>query len=119
MDEMMLVYTTWPDAETAQAAGIAAVEAGLAACANILGPIQSIYRWEGEMQQQTELAMLLKTRAALAEPLKAMILARHPYSTPCVIGLPVSREGSNAGFLSWIEEQTMSDARQMPAGPDN
>ena len=119
MDEMMLVYTTWPDAETAQAAGVAAVEAGLAACANILGPIQSIYRWEGQMQRQGELAMVLKTRAGLAEPLKAMILARHPYTTPCVIGLPVSREGSNAGFLLWIEEQTMSDVRQRPGALDN
>ena len=46
MDELLILYTTWPDAETAEACGRAAVEEKLAACANVLAPMRSIYRWE-------------------------------------------------------------------------
>lgn len=106
MDEMLLVYTTWPDAETAQAAGLAAVQARLAACANILGPLQSIYAWKGQVEQTSETPMLLKTRASCAEALRAMIARRHPYETPCILALPLLNAGSNIDFLHWIEEQT-------------
>ncbi len=106
MEEMLLVYTTWPDAETAQAAGLAAVQAQLAACANVLAPMCSIYRWKGAAVQQSETPMLLKTRASCAPPLRALMLARHPYETPCFIALTLSQEASSNEFLQWIGEQT-------------
>ena len=109
MDEMVLVYTTWPDAETAQAAAEAAIEARLAACANILAPTRSIYAWKGRLERETEIPMLLKTRAAHSQALREMILDHHPYETPCVIVLPIRAEGSNPEFLNWIKQQTISD----------
>ena len=105
MDEAMILYTTWPDAETAQAAGQAAVEAKLAACANVLAPMTSIYRWQGVMAQASETPMLLKTTAGAAERLKEMILARHPYEAPCVLALRVEAAGSSPAFIQWIGEE--------------
>lgn len=106
MDEMLLVYTTWPDAETAQAAGEAAIAARLAACTNILGPMLSIYAWKGQIEQETEIPMLLKTRAQCMTSLRELILGLHPYDTPCVIALPLNEGGSNPEFLNWIKQQT-------------
>lgn len=106
MDEIVLLYTTWPDAETAEAAAVAAVESHLAACANILGPMTSVYRWEGRIERQGEIPMILKTTAAAAPSLSALIQERHPYQTPCVLALPVLAAGSNPAFLAWICEHT-------------
>ena len=106
MDEIVLLYTTWPDAETAEQAAEAAIEAGLAACANILAPIRSLYLWNGALERQDEHAMLLKTTASVAPALRDLILERHPYETPCVLELPVRAEGSNTAFLAWIDGQT-------------
>jgi periplasmic divalent cation tolerance protein len=109
MDEMLLVYTTWPDAETAQAAAEAAIEARLAACANILAPMHSIYEWKGRIEREAEIPMLLKTRSACMPSLRALILRGHPYDTPCVIALPLIAAGSNPEFLHWIKQQTTSE----------
>jgi periplasmic divalent cation tolerance protein len=102
MEDCLILYTTWPDAETAEAAGRAAVEAKLAACANLLAPMTAIYRWEGRIQRETETAMLLKTTGAAAPGLRDFILARHPYATPCVVAWPCDPAGSNPAFVRWI-----------------
>lgn len=101
MDDLVILYTTWPDAETAQACGRAAVEAKLAACANVLAPMQSIYRWDNGIQSDTEIPMLLKTTRKAAENLKSLVLARHPYDTPCVLALDTWPGGCNPGYISW------------------
>ena len=106
MPEAVILYTTWPDPETAEAAARAAVEAGLCACVNIGRPGVSIYRWEGEMQRDLEAPVLFKTTAARVEALKALILDRHPYELPCVLALPVDGPGSHAAYLAWIGQET-------------
>jgi len=105
MTDAVILYTTWPDAETAQAFGRSAVEAKLAACANVLAPMTSIYRWRGAVEQTAETPMLLKTTAAAADRLRDLILARHPNETPCVVALAVQEIGSNPAFLQWIGEE--------------
>lgn len=105
MNDAVILYTTWPDAETAQAFGRSAVEAKLAACANVLAPMISIYRWQGALVQAAETPMLLKTTAAAAGRLRDLVLARHPYETPCVVALAVQETGSNPAFLQWIGEE--------------
>ena len=102
MQDVVLIYTTWPDAETADAAAAEAVERRLAACANRLAPMRSIYRWEGRVEQADETPMLFKTAAETAPALQAFIVERHPYETPCVVALSVSASGSHAEFLQWI-----------------
>src|SRR3954468_3442182 len=99
MQDVVLIYTTWPDAETADAAAVEAVERRLAACANRLAPMRSTYRWEGRIEQADETPMLFKTTAGAAAALQAFIAERHPYQTPCVVALPVSTSGSHPGFL--------------------
>ena len=78
MSEIVLVYTTWPDAESAENAGAEAVAERLAACANVLSPMRSIYRWKGAVEQAQETPMLLKTTRAHAAALKDFLLDAPP-----------------------------------------
>ncbi|HEY4030434.1 MAG TPA: divalent-cation tolerance protein CutA [Caulobacteraceae bacterium] len=105
MDEFLILYTTWPDAETAEACGRAAVEEKLAACANLLAPMRSIYRWQGEVQVEAETPMLLKTTAAAADRLKALILTYSPYDVPCILALPLDFENCNPHYLAWAKAE--------------
>ena len=103
MDELVILYTTWPDAETAEACGRAAVEEKLAACANVLAPMRSIYRWEGQIQVEAEIPMLLKTTTAAAGQLNRLILRYSPYETPCILALPVDAHNCNPGYVNWVK----------------
>jgi periplasmic divalent cation tolerance protein len=105
MDEVVLLYTTWPDAETAEAAAVEAVEARLAACANILAPMRSVYRWQGAVERAQEIPALFKTTVAAAPELTRRIVARHPYDTPAVVAMRVADAGSHAPFLQWIRAE--------------
>ena len=106
MGETILIYTTWPDAETAERVGAEAVAKRLAACVNVLAPMTSIYRWEGSVDRAAETPMLLKTTAEASERLRDFIAARHPYEIPCIVALPVLADGSNPAFLGWIAKET-------------
>jgi periplasmic divalent cation tolerance protein len=103
MDELVILYTTWPDAETAEACGRAAVEEKLAACANLLAPMRSIYRWEGEIQAEAETPMLLKTTAPAAARLRELILRYSPYDVPCILALPVDSRNCNPKYVAWAQ----------------
>ncbi len=103
-DEVAVLYTTWPDAESAAAAGRLLVQERLCACVNILAPLQSIYRWEGALEEAVEVPALFKTTAQGAARLKDRIVALHPYDTACVVMMPVAKQGSNDAFLAWIQE---------------
>ena len=105
-DGTVFLYTTWPDAETARAAGQAAVEQGLAACANIFAPMTSIYRWKGAVEQAAETPMTLKTTAGRAAALRDLICAGHPYDLPCILALAVDHAASSPAFLAWIAAET-------------
>jgi len=106
MDQIALLYTTWPDAETAERAAEAAVGERLAACVNILGEGRSIYRWNGQVERAAETIALFKTTTVLASRLKQLIVDFHPHETPAVICLDVQNQGSNSAFLGWVAEQT-------------
>ena len=104
MDQAALVYTTWPSVVEAEAAGAALVEAGLAACVNILPGVRSVYRWQGAVERATETVMIVKTRAVRAEAVAIAIKARHPYDTPAIVVVPVA--GGEPGYLAWIASET-------------
>lgn len=106
MGETLLIYTTWPDAETAERVGAEAVAERLAACVNLLAPVVSIFRWEGALDRTVETPMILKTTGEASERLRDFITARHPYDTPCIVALPVLADGSNPAFLAWIARET-------------
>lgn len=109
MGETVILYTTWPDADTAERVAAEAVAERLAACANLLAPMRSIYRWQGAVDQTTETPMLLKTTAAAAGRLRDLLARRHPYEVPCIVALPLAAGASHPAFLDWIEAETRPD----------
>lgn len=99
-----LVYVTAPGMDEAQALARLAVERRLAACANILPGMRSLYWWQGRMESAEEVVLLLKTTEALVEVLMQALTDAHSYDCPCVVSLPI--ESGNPAFLQWIEEET-------------
>ena len=105
LPETLLVVTNCPDEETANAIALAVVEAGLAACVNILPRVQSIYRWQGKVESATEIPLLIKSTAALYPALQAAIAQRHPYDVPEIIALPIAR--GLPAYLNWVAAETL------------
>jgi periplasmic divalent cation tolerance protein len=103
MTQYCLVYVTAKDEEEAQIIGKALVEEKLAACVNI-HPIRSIFRWQGEINQEDEMAILAKTRAELANEVIDRVKELHSYEVPCIVVLPL--EMGNPDFLEWISQST-------------
>lgn len=104
MERAILVYTTYPSLVEAEEAGRAIVEARLAACVNILPGMISHYWWQGKIERGDEVVMIIKTRASLAETVREAVKARHSYSTPAILFLPV--EGGERSYLDWIAAET-------------
>lgn len=96
------VYATFADAEEAERIGRVVVEERLAACINILGPIRSIYRWQGAVENAAEVAAIFKTTAAAADALIARIAALHSYDVPCIVTWPIDRIA--IGYSQWVED---------------
>src|SRR6267143_1111602 len=99
-----LVFTTLPSADKAAEPAKLVVEERLAACANLLPAIRSIYRWQGKLQDENEVLLLLKTRAEHLERLKLRILELHPYEVPEVLAVPV--EAGYQPYLDWLAGET-------------
>jgi periplasmic divalent cation tolerance protein len=102
--EFVWCYVTAKDARQADRLAAALVRERLAACANILGGIQSVYRWKGRVERGREVALILKTRRTLVPALTERIRKLHTYECPCVIALPVL--GGNPDFLAWLAAET-------------
>ena len=105
--EMVLLYCPCPDAETAGRLGREIVEARLAACANILPQMVSVYHWKGAVEEAAEAVLILKTAADRADAAMQALLARHPYETPGVLVLPVANVSS--GYLAWLRGELAQD----------
>lgn len=101
---MLLVLTNLPDHDAALSLASALVEARLAACANVLAPCTSVYRWQAEIETANEVPVLLKTTVARYAELEAAIRARHPYELPEIVAVPVER--GLAGYLAWVGAET-------------
>lgn len=108
-----VVYVTAPDRATAARLARRMVESRLAACANILPRIDSVYWWEGRLETARETAFLLKTRTRLVPRLTTELRRLHPYECPCIVALPIV--AGNPGFLRWIDAETRPAPRRRPA----
>ncbi len=104
MTDLLLTCITTPDEALASRIAAAAVDARLAACAQVSGPLRSTYRWEGAVEQATEWGCQLKTTRAALPGLTALIRALHPYDVPEIIAIPIV-EG-HAPYLAWITDAT-------------
>ncbi len=95
---------TCPDEAAARGIATALLAAELAACVNCVAGIRSMYRWDGQIRDDAEVLLVIKTSAARYEALEALVRAQHPYDLPEIIALPVvagSRE-----YLNWIGQAT-------------
>lgn len=104
MTEIVSVYAVFADAEEAARIGRAVVEERLAACVNILGPCRSIYRWQGRIEEGTEVPALFKTRARKAEALMARIAELHSYDVPAAVAWPIAP--ALPAYADWVADQT-------------
>ncbi len=102
--EYVLVLTTLPGDTDASAFARAVVEERLAACVNVLSPMESFYRWEGNVQRDVERQIVMKTSRARIAALWERMRELHPYDVPEFIVVPIV-EG-NDGYLRWIGEST-------------
>lgn len=105
-----MIYVTAGSHDEALSIGTTLVEERLAACANVLGDITSVYWWQGAMQEETEVALVLKTRTDLVERVTSRVKELHDYSCPCVVALPIT--GGNPDFLAWIAAETRQRAEE-------
>lgn len=106
MREISFLYVTVPKRTLAESIGHTLVEERLAVCVNILGDIQSIYRWKGTLEQSHEVAMLIKTTNERVEAATGRIKALHPHECPAIASIPIT--GGFAPFLAWIGAETSS-----------
>lgn len=100
MEPVNLVYVTAGSKEEAFSIGRVLVAEKLAACVNVIDQMNSIFEWEGEVQQDTEVIMIAKTAESRVPELIEKIKAEHSYDCPCIVCLPVS--GGNPDFLEWV-----------------
>lgn len=100
----LTVLTTTDSAEKAEALARGAVEARLAACAQISAPVTSVYHWQNAIETAEEWQVLFKTSQARYAELEAHLVAAHDYDTPEIIATPVVR--GSAAYLAWIDAET-------------
>ena len=106
MTDYVAVLVTVGSAEEGQRIAQALVSERLAACVNVVGPIQSTYRWQGEVVRGEELLLLIKTRAALFGEVAARVQVLHSYATPEVIAVPIA--SGAAAYLDWLRAETQA-----------
>jgi periplasmic divalent cation tolerance protein len=103
-DAIAVVVTTTDSADEAERLARGLVEARLAACVQIVGPVRSAFRWEGSVSVETEWQLVVKTAAARVDELSAWIAAEHSYDVPEVIAVPVV--GGYGPYLRWVTDET-------------
>ncbi len=106
MFEPMVVLVTCGSEEEALRISRALVEEHLAACINLISPVRSIYRWEGEILDEKEWLLVIKTQSQRFDELEKRVRSLHSYSVPEIISLPIQKGSSN--YLRWINENTES-----------
>ena len=107
MVRALVVLTNMPDASSARALAHQLVEQKLAACVNIQAGVESVYRWQGSIEEASEVSLLIKTTTGRYAELEAAIKAAHPYQVPEIIALPIATGWPQ--YLDWVEKETKKD----------
>jgi len=103
-ERAVFVYTTYPSVVEAERAGRTLVERRLAACVNILPGMVSLYWWQGAIERGDEVVMIIKTRASLAENVRAAVKELHSYTTPAILVIPI--ETVDPDYHAWLLSET-------------
>jgi periplasmic divalent cation tolerance protein len=98
-----LIYVTTANLAEATRIAEAVVTERLAACANILDSVTSVFHWDGKLCRENEAVLILKTTEEKTAALTARIKELHSYECPCIVVLPI--EGGNPAFMEWIEHE--------------
>ncbi len=101
--QVMVALTTAPSVEVAERIGGALVDERLAACANVVPGVTSIFRWQGEVQRESEVLVILKTTAAAVDALGRRLAELHPYEVPELLAFPIER--GHAPYLGWVRAE--------------
>ncbi|HEX7048136.1 MAG TPA: divalent-cation tolerance protein CutA [Gammaproteobacteria bacterium] len=104
MSEHRIILVTCPDRATAAKIGSVLVEEKIAACANLVDGVTSIFRWKNEIHQDAEVLLMVKTRAARFADVERRVLELHPYEVPEIIACDIT--AGNLPYLNWIDEST-------------
>jgi periplasmic divalent cation tolerance protein len=103
MPEYIQVVTTTAHREDAESLARALVEARLAACVQVIGPIQSTYRWHGAIETAQEWQCWAKSRLDLYDQIEAVIRRLHPYEVPEILAVPVL--AGSKSYLAWLDQE--------------
>ncbi len=103
-NDVLVVLCNCPDIETARRLAASAVEQRLAACVNIIPAVESVYRWQGEIENEPESTLLIKTAGKRFDALRDYLHENHPDELPEVIAVPVV--WGLTGYLDWVREST-------------
>jgi periplasmic divalent cation tolerance protein len=104
--EHVIVTSTTDSEDAARALAAGVVDANLGACAQVVGPITSVYRWKGEVQNDQEWRVEIKTAADRVAELVDHIRANHSYDVPEIVATPIT--GGSAEYLKWLIDETRS-----------
>ena len=104
MEQLILIYITYPDKATANKISSQLIEQKLVACSNIF-PIQSAYWWQGNIENDDEVVGIVKTRESNYEAVQTFVERHHPYEVPCILKFAFT---ANAAYAKWILESTIS-----------
>ncbi|KAL2632131.1 hypothetical protein R1flu_016817 [Riccia fluitans] len=111
---LIVVYVTVPNKETATSLATSIVTNKLAACVNQVPGVISTYVWEGKVETDQEILLIIKTRQALLDSLTAHVNKNHPYTIPEVIALPIL--GGSDSYIRWVVENTQKADEVTPIG---
>jgi len=103
-DELVLVLCTVPDAAAAEKLAKGLIDSRLAACVNAIPGLKSYYRWQGKVEVDSEVQLLIKTRRGRFDELSTWIEANHPYDVPEIIALSVDQVSNS--YLAWAIQET-------------
>ena len=101
---VLAVFSTFPNPDKAAEVAKILVTEQLAACVNLVGPVRSIYRWKGEISDDSETLAVIKTTRERFDAMKTRLVELHPYEVAEVIALPI--EAGHAPYLAWVESET-------------
>lgn len=114
--QALLCFTTLPDQEAASKLASALVEARLAACVSILSPCRSVYRWQGQVNNDQEVPLLIKTTAERYPALQDYLKQQHPYELPELIAVEIT-QGLPA-YLDWLATESNASAQANLGEPE-
>lgn len=105
MDKVILAYTTAPDMDVARKIAQTLVDEKLAACVSMLPGLQSIYRWQGKVEEAAEVYLIIKTKQDCYLALSDRLQSLHPYDLPELLAVPIT--AGLPGYLQWVKEETI------------